>query len=149
MDKAYEVSIYIEQSVKGLRTENGYLGYIIETTINGKTALLEDYEYQANITAHEMELVAIRAALSRLTKPCIVTIYSGHGFFKNAFAQHWIDTWKQNDWKNAKGKPVEHTLIWKEIDKELSRHSVIIGTPEHKYQEKLQKEMKNRRNEYV
>ena len=97
----------------------------------------------------EMELVAIRAALSRLTKPCIVTIYSGHGFFKNAFAQHWIDTWKQNDWKNAKGKPVEHTLIWKEIDKELSRHSVIIGTPEHKYQEKLQKEMKNRRNEYV
>jgi ribonuclease HI len=148
LEKNFDVRIYIEQSVKGLKHETGWYGYLIEYDSIKGTQTREDYEEVINVTAHELELLAILEALQRLTKPCNVTIHSSHGFFKNAFMGHWIEKWKESNWKTAKGKDLEHQAIWKAIDKELAKHSVIIGVREHKYQEKLNQEINIRRKKH-
>lgn len=142
MEKEYAVNIYVEQTIKGLKRENGWYGYFIEFHSSNGPVIRDGYDLENNTTAHEIELLAILYALQRITKPCVITIHSGHGYFKTAFMCHWLEKWKENDWKNAKGKPVEHQVIWKAIDKELSKHSIIIGNPKHKYQELIKQGIK-------
>ncbi len=46
----------------------------------------------------------------------------------------WINKWKENNWKNAKGKSVENQDIIKKIDKYLQTYSgkyVIKWLPSH------------------
>ena len=142
-ERTWDVNIYIEQSVKGLKRQNGIYGYVVETkTVKGDTASKEVFEEEYDITAHEMELIAILNALQTLNKKCIVTIHSPHGFFKNAYVNHWIDNWKKNNWVTAHKQPVANRETWKALDTELSKHSIIVADcKSHSFQEWMNKEI--------
>lgn len=144
----HELNIYLEQTNKGLKATQGMYGYVIEMVSGDQIKTKEVFEEDKG-TAHETELMAIHDALHRLTKPCIVTIYSTHGFFKSAVVGHWLKKWKENDWLNAKGKPVANIVIWKALDVEMQKHTIIMGNQSHKYQEWLLHEMKQRRKQDV
>lgn len=144
-----EIHIYIDQSLKGLQRANGIYGYILEYVSNGQIKTLEDYDVAINTTAHELELLAITEALSRVTKQCIITIHSSHGNFKSAFMGHWIDMWKKNGWMTAKGKPVINDTVWQALDQELQKHTIIIGDQQHRYIPELSAGIKKKGREYV
>lgn len=100
-----EVTVYILQTVKGPHREDGEWGYVLEYQMNsGKVTTAKGFGEEKDITAHELELVAIQFSLQRLNKRCVVTLHSSHGFFKNVIANHWLENWEKCNWKNAIGK---------------------------------------------
>lgn len=72
-------------------------------------------------TNNRAELHAIQKALKRLKKINFNTaiIYSDSEYSIKSVTV-WIKTWKQNNWMNAKKKPVENQDYIKKIDKLLS-----------------------------
>ncbi|MEG2103076.1 MAG: RNase H family protein [Flavobacterium sp.] len=147
MDKVkWSVSIYIEQSVKGLKRQNGIYGYAVEfITQTGKKIVKNGFKEVENVTAHEMEIIALTNALRILTKPCVATIHSAHGFVKLAMVNHWLEKWEKCNWINAHGKPVKNEETWKVLNAELKKHSIIVAdTKRTEYQEKMQLEIEKR-----
>ncbi len=126
-----EANLYIEQTKKGPGRYDGAYGYVLEFFVKGEPKTREEYVSSKNVTAHQMELIAITEALKRLTKSCKITIYSGHGFYKNALSRNLIKKWQEDNWKNAKGGEVANKSEWEELIREMAKHEVIPGESGH------------------
>ena len=66
-------------------------------------------------TESRLILHAVRDALQRLKYDCRVTIYTECLYIKSVLDNHWLETWQQNNWKNAKGKEVQDSILWSQI----------------------------------
>ena len=72
----------------------------------------ELYGGEAHTTNNRMELTAIIAGLSALTRPCEVVICTDSQYVKNGM-ESWIHSWKRNGWQTASKKPVKrHQVTW-------------------------------------
>ena len=83
----------------------------------------ELYGGEAHTTNNRMELTAIIAGLSALTRPCEVVICTDSQYVKNGM-ESWIHGWKRNDWQTASKKPVKNEDLWKQLDEQVKRHQV-------------------------
>ena len=83
----------------------------------------ELYGGEAHSTNNRMELTAIIAGLSALTRPCEVVICTDSQYVKNGM-ESWIHSWKRNGWKTASKKPVKNEDLWKQLDEQVKRHQV-------------------------
>jgi ribonuclease HI len=77
----------------------------------------------SNITNQTMELVAVIIGLSTLKQPEPNAVYlrqvdviSDSAYVVNCFHEAWIHKWRQNGWKNYKGKPVVNRELWETLD---------------------------------
>ncbi len=71
-----------------------------------------------------MELFAIIQGIAQLKEPCDVTVYSDSAYAVEAFNQHWIESWKRNNWKTADKKEVKNRDLWNDLLIRISKHSV-------------------------
>ncbi|MFT4967516.1 MAG: ribonuclease HI [Candidatus Deianiraeaceae bacterium] len=71
--------------------------------------------FYKDTTNNQMELTACIEALSLITKPAEIIIYTDSQYVKNGITQ-WIVTWKKNGWKTAAKKPVKNESFWKKLD---------------------------------
>ena len=87
-----------------------------------------------------MEL--LRDALSILTKTCSIQVNTQclHVFY--AIKNIWPDKWKNDGWVNAKGKPVSNAVLWQQAYKFIKKHSVMMVSEPHKYQDVMQHDIK-------
>ena len=83
----------------------------------------ELYGGEAHSTNNRMELTAIIAGLSALTRPCEVVICTDSQYVKNGM-ESWIHSWKRNGWQTASKKPVKNEDLWKQLDEQVKRHQV-------------------------
>lgn len=77
----------------------------------------------ADTTNNRMELTAAIEALTALTRPCKVDLYTDSSYVKDGITQ-WIDRWKRNGWRTANKKPVKNEELWRALDEALARHDV-------------------------
>ena len=74
-------------------------------------------------TNNRMELTAPIEALSSLTQPCNVAIYTDSQYLRNGIGT-WIHGWKARGWKTADHKPVKNVDLWQRLDALVQQHRV-------------------------
>ncbi len=75
-------------------------------------------------TNNRMELRAVIAALSALTRPCQVDLFTDSTYIKDAVVKDWLGVWQRNGWKTAAKKPVKNQDLWRELLPLLKTHQV-------------------------
>lgn len=68
-------------------------------------------------TNNRMELRAVIEGLTTLKRPCQVEVFSDSKLITDAFNQHWIDSWSENNWKKGPRKkdPVKNKDLWLDL----------------------------------
>lgn len=144
-----EVNVYIYTTVKGPKKKHGAYTYILETDTAKGTATRSETKVVEEVTAHRAELIALAAAVKRINRRCVLNVYMDSVYVASCM-EKWLDKWKSNDWKNAKGKPVSHMEEWQELDRLLDKHNYrfVIGC-EHSYYEWLKSESERAEKECI
>ena len=93
--------------------------------------------YNRETTNNRMELTAAIKGLEALKEPCRVKLYTDSQYLAKAINQGWLKSWKKNGWKKSDKKPVLNVELWKQLDSQLTRHTVTIhwvkGHAQNKY----------------
>ncbi len=82
--------------------------------------------YNRETTNNRMELTAAIKGLEALKEPCRVVLYTDSQYLAKAINQGWLKSWKKNSWKKSDKKPVLNVELWKQLDSQLTRHTVTI-----------------------
>ena len=86
--------------------------------------LVSGYGSYRHTTNNRMELMAVLEALKFIALPTEINLYSDSKYVVNAFEKGWLKNWQRRNWLRATGEPVLNEDLWREIDKEVSRHDV-------------------------
>ena len=93
--------------------------------------------YNRETTNNRMELTAAIRGLEAWKEPCRVKLYTDSQYLAKAINQGWLKSWKKNGWKKSDNKPVLNVELWKQLDSQLTRHTVTIhwvkGHAQNKY----------------
>lgn len=81
---------------------------------------------ERNTTNNRMELLAPINALKLLKEPCKVDLYSDSAYLVNAFNENWLESWQNNNWRNANRKEVKNVELWQELLKLTAVHEVTF-----------------------
>ncbi len=74
-------------------------------------------------TSQQMELLAAAKGLEALLEPSQVVLYTDSAYLVNAFDQHWLASWKRNNWQRKKGE-LKNKFLWFWLDTLTDRHQV-------------------------
>lgn len=119
------VKIYTDGAARGNPDGPGGYGVILSCTdTKGEEHTKELSQGYVKTTNNRMELMAAIVGLEALNRPCRVELYSDSRYLVNAFNQHWIDTWLENNWLNSQKKPVKNQDLWKRLLKAKEPHQV-------------------------
>lgn len=77
---------------------------------------------KAETTNNEMELTAVKEALSALKQPCRVTLYSDSSYVVNSISKGWLAGWEKKGWVKKGG--IANLELWKEVYQLLQKHKV-------------------------
>lgn len=134
-----EVKIYIETSIQGPCVKDGWYAAIMECETKKGPAQAGFVDMEKDTTYHRSTLLAAVKALQRL-KPCKVTIYTNSSFVANMTKQKKPEAWQRCEWKNSKGRDVEHKDLWQQyIDEEKRHHKIEFRFSKYNdYRQKLQ-----------
>jgi len=115
------IEVYTDGSFKKTKT-GGICGYGIYFPKKELRNVAAPFKH-GSITNNRAELFAILQAIIRIKNSFtfdIINIYTDSEYSQKSLTV-WINSWKKNDWKNSKNKPVENQDIIKKIDKYLQR----------------------------
>lgn len=74
-------------------------------------------------TNNRMELTAVIAGLTALTRRCAVTVVTDSEYVRQGVTA-WMPRWKRNGWRTADKQPVKNQDLWQALDQALGRHHV-------------------------
>ena len=74
-------------------------------------------------TNQRMELTAAIQALTALTRPCTVVLYTDSKYVLQGITS-WIHGWKRNGWQSSAKQPVKNADLWRSLDEVSSRHRI-------------------------
>ncbi|KAK3582540.1 hypothetical protein CHS0354_024090 [Potamilus streckersoni] len=114
-----KVTIYTDGACKG-NPGKGAWAFVI----TGDGIESECYGFENITTNNRMELVAAISALSVLTEPSQVTLFSDSTYLCYAYTKRWITKWKKNRWKTTEKKDVKNRDLWERLDTLVSQHEV-------------------------
>jgi ribonuclease HI len=77
----------------------------------------------AETTNQRMELTAAIEALSALTRPCDVVLYTDSRYVLDGITS-WINGWRRNGWKTSAKEPVKNADLWRALDVAASPHDI-------------------------
>jgi ribonuclease HI len=78
---------------------------------------------EPDTTNNRMELMAAIQALSVLKESCRVELHTDSQYVQKGITE-WMAGWKKRHWIKPDKKPVKNADLWKELDKQASRHEV-------------------------
>ena len=142
------IDIYIKSSVKTLKRLNGTVGFVLEAEgYEGNT--ITQFGVVKNVTDNQSQLLALKFALKRINDKSNLVIHTDNRHIAAAFSQGWINTWKENDFKNAKGKEVANAREWREVLNLLGDNIPEFDFEDHSYSQWLPQEVERRAKKYV
>lgn len=142
-----KINIYSYVTVKGPGKKDGSFTYLLEfETAKGNATLTKQGEVkEASETRANLQILI--EALGRIKERCEVTIYTDYTGLKIA-VEEWLQEWKKNQWKNAKGKEIANKEEWQKIAYLLGEHQIIIKSNEaHSYREWIKTETEKKEKE--
>jgi ribonuclease HI len=74
-------------------------------------------------TNNRMELTAPIRALSSLTRPAVVHLYTDSTYVRSGITS-WVYGWKRNGWLTSAKQPVKNADLWQALDEACRRHEV-------------------------
>jgi ribonuclease HI len=74
-------------------------------------------------TNNRMELTAAIEALTALTRPCRVELYTDSNYVRDGITK-WVHGWRRNGWRTADRKPVKNADLWEALVEAEARHQV-------------------------
>ncbi|MDR0446994.1 MAG: ribonuclease HI [Oscillospiraceae bacterium] len=80
---------------------------------------------EAMTTNNRMELMGVISALSVLTEPCEVMLYTDSKYVSDAINKGWLETWHRNNWRK-KGGAVKNPELWQALMPLLDKHRVVF-----------------------
>lgn len=129
-----DVILYTDGACSGNPGPGGW-AYILHHVATGTRA--EKNGGSSRTTNNRMELRAVLHGLQRLKRPCLVRLVSDSKYVLQGM-QEWMPGWKRRGWKRQEGrklKPVKNADLWKQIDEEMSRHTIryehVLGHSGH------------------
>jgi ribonuclease HI len=78
---------------------------------------------EAATTNNRMELRAAIEALTALTKPCRVDLYTDSVYVRSGIME-WLPVWRARGWRTADKKPVKNKDLWEALAAAAERHEV-------------------------
>ena len=81
---------------------------------------------EAQTTNNRMELTGVITALSALTEPCIVELYSDSKYVIDALEKGWAKGWQAKGWIKADKKPALNPDLWEQLLSLCDRHKVNL-----------------------
>lgn len=112
------VVIYTDGACSGNPGPGGW-GAIL--SYKGKEKELSGGELET--TNNRMEMTAAIAALTGLTRPCAVDLFTDSQYVLKGFTE-WMPSWKARGWKTADRKPVKNEDLWRALDEAAQRHQI-------------------------
>jgi len=88
---------------------------------DGGEQLITGHEYE--VTANQLDIMAVIEALKQLPEGTSVSIYSMSDYLRNG-ASRWIHGWKQRGWQTKSGEPVKNRELWQQLDELMSLREV-------------------------
>ena len=114
-----QVSIYTDGACRGNPGRGGWGAILV---YQGREKELSGGD--AATTNNRMELTGAVEALSRLKRPCRVSLYSDSKYLVDAMKLGWAARWEKNGWKrNAKEKALNPDL-WEKLLSLCRTHEV-------------------------
>jgi ribonuclease HI len=117
-----QVQAFTDGACKGNPGPGGWGVLLRCETLQG-SAERELFGGEPLTTNNRMELTAAIQALSALTRPCDVTVYTDSQYVMNGITQ-WLVAWKARGWKTADKKEVKNIDLWQALDAAVDRHRV-------------------------
>lgn len=114
-----KVEIYTDGACKGNPGAGGW-GALLR--FNGNERELCGGE--SNTTNNRMELLAVIKALSALSRPCQVVVYTDSQYVQKGISE-WIHGWNARGWKTVAKTPVKNADLWQLLDAERNRHLYV------------------------
>ncbi len=74
-------------------------------------------------TNNRMEMMAAIEALTVLTEPCEITLFTDSAYLKNGITE-WVAGWKRRGWRTAEKKPVKNEDLWRQLDTLATQHTI-------------------------
>jgi len=74
-------------------------------------------------TNNRMELTAAIEALSALTEPCAVRLYTDSKYVSDAINKGWLKSWQRQNWRKKDGE-VKNPDLWQTLLPLLEKHDV-------------------------
>jgi len=132
MDKK-NVNIYIATTA-GPKQRRGVYMYLLETRkANGEDATRQQMLHMDDTTENQLAVCALEAALSRMTAPANLTIWTDCGYLYGTLENRQFERWRQQDWKNEKGD-LEYLLNAHDFQMKYREH--------HEYKDWMSREIK-------
>ena len=104
----YEVNLYLETSIRGLKKTIGWYGYVLEyIDQKGGKHIRDAYQYEVGVTPNMLVLMAFCASMDRLTRESIVTVLTDNAYLRERCMRR-MALWRNNVWKTAHGEPDKH-----------------------------------------
>lgn len=125
MDTECRVNIYITTSIRGPARKNGGYGYVIEfIKKDGSPITRSGVGYEIKATENKLVLMALKAALKRLTKRCSALVFTKCEYVLSSYKNGWILEWEKNDWTNARGVKLSNWELWRDISELSTMHGL-------------------------
>ena len=128
-----EVNLYIFITAHGPRKQDGAFAWVLELIRqNGDPdpRTLSGVGVRQMATDRQLVLEAITQALSRMSKPCEVTVILDPAYLAETiptpWEQGWVDRWEANGWKTAQGQDVKNADLWKSALAVLRNHHAVF-----------------------
>lgn len=129
MDTECRVNIYITTSIRGPVRKNGGYGYVIEfIKKDGSPITRSGVGYEIKATENKLVLMALKAALKRLTKRCSALVFTKCEYVLSSYKNEWISEWKKNDWTNARGVKLSNWELWRDISELSTLHDIAFAS---------------------
>jgi ribonuclease HI len=120
------------------RSTPGGAGGLVEIWRDGAWERRDYWISEPDTTNNRMALRSAIEVLRALRRPCRVHLVSDSQYLVKGIGD-WLPGWKARGWRRKAG-PIENLELWKELDRELSRHDVHprwvrghAGHPENEY----------------
>lgn len=142
----YQVNVYLETSIKGVKKTIGWYGYLLEwIDSKGKLHTLHDFRYETGVTPNMLILIALCAALNRMTKESEITVYTDNQYLRSGYIKY-LPGWKENGWKTARGEQIKNLQLWQQVVEKTARHAITFNAEyHHGYKNWMASELQKRR----
>ena len=130
-----EVEVFTDGACKGNPGPGGW-GFLLRMGQHEK----EMSGGEPHTTNNRMEMTAVIRALSALTEPCRISLYSDSKYVIDGITK-WLPGWEKRGWKTAAKKPVLNEDLWRKLSEVVRRHEVtwnwVRGHDGHEKKERV------------
>lgn len=136
------VNIYAECYTATFRKSRRAIGYVMElVNIEGETVCTTEGWSIEETTWNEGILMAFIEALSRMTRPCELHLYTQNKVVLDLIENN-LHTWARNGYTNTRGDRIKNAQLWESFAKGSAGHEILPEDGMHPYYHWMQDKLK-------